>query len=48
MSMHCNINMYNSKLLYQFKHNNLVYLDYDNNCFDNDECDFKVKIIVGM
>ena len=46
--MHCNINMRNLKQQYQFKHNSFTYTDYDDDCFNNKECDFKVKILVEM
>ena len=48
MSMHCCINMQNTKLLYQFEWNNLNYLSYEGGCFNNNECGFKVTILVGM
>ena len=35
--------MQNYKQLYRFKWNNLTYLDYEDDCFNNKECDFKVK-----
>ena len=48
MSMYCSIIMYNTKLLNRFERNNLTCLNYDDNCFSTDECDFKVTIVVGM
>ena len=48
MSMHCCINIYNTKLLYRFERNNSTYLDYDDDCFNNDECDFNITILVGI
>ena len=48
MSMHCCITMYNTKLLNRFEHNSLTYFNYDDDCFNNNECDFKVNIVVGM
>ena len=48
MSMNCGINMQNLKRMCVFKHNNLTYIVYDNGCFNNEECDFKVKIVVVM
>ena len=46
--MHCYINMYNTKAFYPFEWNNFTYLNYNKNCFNNNKCDFKVKIVVGM
>ena len=40
--------MYQPKGLYQSKHNNSTYCIYDDDCFNNDECDLKVKIVVVM
>ena len=48
MSMYFSTNMYNLKQFYWFKQKNLTHLDYENNCFNNDEYDFKVKIAVGI
>ena len=48
MIMHCIINMWYSKLLYPYKHNNLTYLLHDEDCFNNEECDIRVKFEVGM
>ena len=39
--MHCTIKLYNSKQLYPYRYNNLTYLIYDGNFFDNKECDLK-------
>ena len=46
--MHFSINVCNLKLWYQFKNNNLTYLDYDDDCSNNQKCDFKLKIVLGM
>ena len=46
--IHCSINVHNLKRLYRFKWNNLNYLDYDGDCFNNEECDLKVRIVAGM
>ena len=46
--MNCSINVYNSKQLYGFKWKNLTYLVYNNDCFNNKECDFKVNTEVGI
>ena len=46
--MHHSIIMYNSKLLYWYKRNKLTYFDYDDDCLNKKECDFKVEIVVGM
>ena len=46
--MHRSINLQNSEQLYRFKWNKLTYLGYDEDCFNKEECDFKVKIVVGM
>ena len=43
--MHRSINMYNLKRLYWFKLNNLTYLDYDRDFFNNEQCNFKVETI---
>ena len=48
MSKHCSINMYKSKWFYQYKSENLTHHFYDNDCFNNEECGFKVKIVVGI
>ena len=48
MSFYCSSNMYNLKLLYMYKHNNFNSLIYDGNFFNNEECDFKLNIVVGM
>ena len=48
MIMHYSINMYKLKLLYQYKHRNLTHHFYDDDCFNNEWCDFKVKIVVGI
>ena len=48
MRMSCSTNMYNSKRLYWFEQNNLTYLDCDEDCFNNDKCDPKVKNVLGM
>ena len=45
--MYCIINMYNSKRLYRFKRNDLNCLNYEGDCFDNEGCEFKIKIVVG-
>ena len=44
ISMHCSINMQDSKQLHPYKWNNLAYLVYDVNCFDNEKCDIKLKL----
>ena len=44
LNIHCSINMYDSKRFYPYKQNNLTYLVYDNNRFDNEECDSEVKL----
>ena len=46
--MHRSINMQNSKWLYWYKQNNLTYLDYDSNCFNNGECDFKINCSINV
>ena len=46
--MYCSINMNNLKQLYPFKWNNLNYLDYGGDSFNNNKCDLKVKIVVVM
>ena len=48
MSMHCFIIMQNTKILDRFEWNNLTYLGYNDECFNNDRCDFKVTIEVGI
>ena len=40
--------MYNPKRLCPYKHNNLTYLVYNNDCFNNKKCEFKVKIVVKL
>ena len=42
--MHFSINMQDSKKLYPYKQNNLAYLVYEDNCLNNGECDFKLKL----
>ena len=44
ISMHCSINPQDYKQLYPHKQNNLTYLVYEDNCFDNGECDFKLEL----
>ena len=34
--------------MYRFERNKLAYLDYDDIFFNNDKCDFKIKILIGM
>ena len=34
--------------MYPYKHNNLTCLVYNDDCFNNKECDFKIKIVVKM
>ena len=46
--MHCIINMNNSKQQYRFRQKNLTYLDYDEGPFNNEECEFKVKMLLVM
>ena len=46
--IHYIINMQIWKGMYNLKRNKPTYLDYDDNCFNNNECDFKVKIEVVM
>ena len=48
MTMHYSINMYKSKRLYQNKRKNLTYWFQEDDCFKYKQCDFKVKIEVGM
>ena len=48
INMYRSINMWNSKLWYQYKQNKLTYRFHDNDCLNNKKCDFKVKIVVGM
>ena len=43
VSMICGINMYKTKQLYQYKHNNLTFRIYFNDCFNNEDCDFNTK-----
>ena len=42
--MYRNINIYNSKWWYRYKQNNLTFLVYDDDCFNNKYFDFKVKL----
>ena len=42
--MHFSINMQDYKQFYPYKQNNLTYLVYGGDCFDNVECDFKLKL----
>ena len=42
--MYCSINMLNSEQWYRHIQKNLTYLVHDNNCFNNKESDFKVKL----
>ena len=44
ISMPFSINMQDYKRLYLYKHSNSTYLVYDDNCFDNEECDFELKL----
>ena len=46
-SMHFSINMFNSKLWYQYKQKNLLTF-FMKKIFNNKECGLKVKIVVGM
>ena len=48
MSMHCSIKMYKPKQFYKYKRNNLNCHFYNNDCFNNKECGFKVNILVEM
>ena len=48
MSMRCIINMYKLKRFYHYKHRNLTYRVYNDDCFNNKECDSKEKNVVGM
>ena len=48
MSMHFNINMYKSKKLYHYKCKKWTYHFFVDDHFGNGECDFRVKIVVGM
>ena len=41
MSMHFSINRYKYKRFYQYKHSNLNYRAYGDDCSNNEECDFK-------
>ena len=43
MSMRCIINMYKLKRFYHYKHRNLTYRVYNDDCFNNKECDLKIK-----
>ena len=40
--------MYNSKKLYRFTRNNSAYLVYDNDGFNIEELEFKVKVVALM
>ena len=46
--MHCSIGVCTYKRLYPYKQKKYTYFVYDCDCFNNKECDFKVKIVVGM
>ena len=48
MSMHYCIIMYSNKNLNRFDGNNLTYLNYKDDCFNNADCDFKLTIVVGL
>ena len=42
--MHRSINIQNPKQLYWYKRKILTYIDYENNCFNNKEGYFTVKV----
>ena len=46
--MYQSINIQILKQLYQYQQKNMTYLDYDDDCFINEQCDFKVKIVLGF
>ena len=46
--IHHSVNMQNFKLLCPCARNNWAYLNYNDGYLNNEECDFKVKIVVGM
>ena len=46
--IHHSVNMQNFKLLCPCARNNWAYLNYNDGYLNNEECDFKVKIVVKM
>ena len=46
--MHRSINIQNPKQVYPFKWNNLTYFDYDDDCFNIEESDLKILIVLVM
>ena len=48
MSMGCGNQRKENEKLYPYQNNILTYRSYRADCFKNKECDFKVKIVVGM
>ena len=42
--IHCSITLWNYKGFYPYKQKNWTCLVYDNICFDNEECDVKLKL----
>ena len=46
--MYRGINVWNSKILYHFKQNNLTCIVCEGGCFNNKECEFKVNVLVGI
>ena len=48
LSMHCCIIMQNKKQFNRFKDDRLSYLNYDNDCFNNEKHDFNVLIMLGI